>query len=104
MHWYNVLETVVKREVLEEVGLDIKNLKYLTSLAYIRPDGIPTIVASFFADYKNGNVKLCKDLTDHSWVNLEEAKNYDLIEGIYEELEMLDNLLKGNFVDEWNKK
>jgi len=103
MHWYNIFETVVKREVKEEVGLDIKNLKYLTSLSFIRPDGIPTIVASFFADYKNGNVKLCKDLTEFAWVNLKEARKYELIEGIYEELEMLDNLLKGKNTEEWKK-
>ncbi len=102
-HWYNVFETVVKREVKEEVGLEIKNLKYLTSLSFIRPDGIPTIVASFFADYKNGNVNLCKDLTEFAWVNLEEAKKYELIEGIYEELVMLDSLLKGKTFDEWKK-
>ena len=103
MHWYNVFETVVKREVKEEVGLEIKNLKYLTSLSFVRLDGVPTIVASFFADYKNGNVTLSKDLTEFVWVNLKEAKNYELIEGIYEELEMLDSLLKGKNIEEWKK-
>lgn len=104
MHWYNIFETVVKREVKEEVGLEIKNLKYLTSLSFIRPDGISTIVASFFAYYDKGEVKLSKDLTEFAWVNLEEAKNYELIEGIYEELEMLDLVLKGKSVNEWKKK
>lgn len=47
MHWYNVFENLIKREVMEEVGIEIKNLKYLTSLSFIRPDGIPTVVASF---------------------------------------------------------
>ena len=103
MHWYNIFENLIKREVMEEVGLEIKKLKYLTSLAFIRPDGVPTVVASFFADYKSGNVKLSNDLTDYAWVNLEEAKKYELIEGIYEELEMLDFHLKGNSIDEWKK-
>jgi hypothetical protein len=31
-------------------------------------------------------VKLCPALTEYAWVTLEEAKNYDLIEGIYDEL------------------
>ena len=88
---------------MEEVGLKIKNLRYLTSLAYVRPEGIPTIIASFFADYHEGDVKLCPDLTEHAWTTLEEAKDYQLIEGIYEELEMLDRLLKGKRVGEWKK-
>ena len=40
-------------------------------------------------------------MTDHAWVTIEEAKEYDLIEGIYEELEMLDNHLKGDEIKEW---
>jgi len=46
---------------------------------------------------------LSDELSDYKWVNLEEAKNYDLIEGIYEELEMLDRVLKGEETIEWSK-
>ena len=103
-HWYNIFEDLSKREVMEEVGLSIKNIKYLTSLSYIRPDNIPTVVVSFYADYDGGDVKLCPELTEHAWVSLEQAKKYDLIEGIYEELEMLNKILKGENVGFWKKK
>jgi len=102
-HWYNIFEDLLKREVKEETALKIRNIRYLTSLAYIRPDGIPTIIVSLFADYDSGDIKLCDALTDHAWVGLEESKNYGLIEGIYEELEMLDNFLKGEKLGEWKK-
>jgi hypothetical protein len=42
-------------------------------------------------------------LTDYQWVDLEEAKSYELIEGIYEEIEMLDNLLNKGQKKEWEK-
>lgn len=103
-HWYNVLETLLRREVKEETGLDIKDIKYLTSLTFIRPDGIPTVVISLFADHGVGEVKLNEESTDHAWVTLEESKNYELIEGIYEELEMLDRVLKGESVGEWSNQ
>ncbi len=105
-HWYNIFEGVLKREVLEEVGLGIKNIDYVTSMVYIREDGIPTIIVSLWAEPESENsaVKLCPALTEFAWVNLEEAKNYDLIEGIYEELEMLDRKMKGKEVREWEKK
>ena len=102
--WYNIFEHLVRREVMEETGLKIKNIKYLTSLSFIRPDNIPTVVVSFFADYDSGEVNLCSDLIDFAWVDLNESKNYDLIGGIYEELEMLDNLLKGKQDHEWKKQ
>jgi len=102
-HWYNIFETLLRREVMEETGLKIKNIRYLTSLSYIRSDNIPTIIVSLFADYNKGEIKLCPDLTEHAWVTLEEAKNYELIEGIYEELEMLDRVLKKEEAGEWKK-
>ena len=102
-HWYNVFEDLLRREVMEETGLKVKNIRSLTSLSFIRPDGIPTIITSLYADHHEGEVKLCDELTEHAWINLEEAKNYDLIEGIYEELEMLDKVLKGQPADEWKK-
>ncbi len=101
-HWYNIFEILLRREVMEETGLNIKNIRYLTSLTFIRPDGIPTIIISLFADYDSGEVKLCPELTEHAWVDIEEAKNYDLIEGIFEELEMLDAHLEGQEVGEWS--
>lgn len=103
-HWYNIFEDVLKREVLEEVGLPIQNIKYLTSLSYIRSDNIPTIIVSLFADPCEGEITLCPALTDYAWVTLEEAKTYDLIEGIYEELEMLNRVLQGKSAGTWGEK
>jgi len=102
-HWYNILEDLLKREVKEETGVNIKNIKYLTSMTFIRSDNIPVLVISLYCDYDSGEVRLSEDMTDYAWVSLEEAKNYDLIEGIYEELEMLDKILKGEDVKKWEK-
>lgn len=103
VHWYNVLEDLAKREVKEEVGLKFKNFRYLTSLTFIRPDKIPVVVLSFYADWASGKVKLSQDLTEYAWVTIKEAKNYPLIEGIYEELVMLNKVLKGKNVTKWRK-
>jgi len=103
-HWYNVLENLLRREVKEETNLEIKNIKYLTSLTFVRSDGIPVIIISLFADYDKGNVMLNSESVEHAWVSLDESKNYELIEGIYEELEMLDEHLNGKEVGEWSKK
>ena len=103
-HWYNVFEDVLQREVKEEVGTGIKNIGYVTSLAYIRDDNIPTIIVSLYGEPEGKEIKLCSALTEYAWVTLEEAKNYDLIEGIYEELEMLDKLLKEGEFSTWQRK
>ena len=102
-HWYNVVEELAKREVKEEVGLDIKNIEYVTSLVYIRSDKIPSLIMSFWAEHAESEEKivLCNALTDYRWVDIEEAKTYDLIEGIYEELEILDKKIKTGQRLEW---
>ncbi|MDO8566913.1 MAG: NUDIX domain-containing protein [bacterium] len=90
-YWYNVLEQVLRREVKEEVGLAIKNIEYVTSLATIHEDGAPSLVISCMADCESGEVMLQENETDQfAWVSLEEAKNYELIDGIYDELVMAD--------------
>lgn len=102
-HWYNVLENVLRREVKEEVGLEIKNIGYITSLVYIRPDNIPCLIISLFGEPSSEEIILAKSLTDFAWVSLDEAKKYDLIDGIYEELEILEKKLKTGETKEWKK-
>lgn len=101
--WYNIVEDLLRREVMEEVGLEIDKIQYLTSLTFIRPDNIPAFVLSMFAAYKSGEVNLGEGITDYAWVTLEEAKSYRLIPGIYEELVMLDKHLKGEKIGGWKK-
>jgi 8-oxo-dGTP pyrophosphatase MutT (NUDIX family) len=91
---YNVVDWVLRKEVREEVGLEIYQPRYLCDLVFVRPDGFPVVTLSYWAHGKDGEVKLCKDLTDFAWVTLEEAKHYDLIEGIWDELRQVDDILK----------
>jgi len=42
-------------------------------------------------------------MTEYAWVTLKQAKEYKLIEGIYEEMEMLDKVIKGKESGEWSK-
>ena len=102
-YWYNVLERTLKREVKEEVGLDIENIEYITSLATVHEDGAPSLVISCAADHTGGEVRLQEGETDaFAWVSLEEAKNYDLLDGIYEEFEMTENKRRG-IKAEWKR-
>lgn len=52
------LEECVYREVMEETGLRIKNLKYFGSQPWPYPSGI---MVGYTADYESGTIKLQKD-------------------------------------------
>ncbi len=94
-HWYHVVEKTIRREVMEEVNIDIEKPEYLLDLVFIRPDNVPTLILSYYAKYKSGDVVLDKDdMTEYKWVTAEEAKEIDLIEGILGEIEMTEKILK----------
>ena len=84
----DAIEKLLAREVKEEAGIEIeRELKYINSVAFVRPDGIPTILIKFAAKYKGGDV-VVEDgaFVDHAWVNEQEVKKYECIQGIPEEI------------------
>lgn len=92
--WYGAVTASLKREIKEETNLEVSEPKYLIDMTFIRPDNIPVVVLSFYCEYKSGKIKLDSDNTDYAWVTAEEASGYDLIEGILDEIKMVDELLR----------
>ena len=90
--------------IKEEVGVEVSNIEYLTSLATVHADGAPSLVISCLAEYTTGEITLQKEESDEfAWVNIEEAKKYNLIDGIYDELILADKKRKGIRM-EWGRK
>lgn len=102
-HWYAVLETALRREMLEETGLEIRDIGYVTSMVYMRSDTIPCLIVSLYASPTSENITLCNALTEYAWVSLEDAVHYDMVEGMYDELCMLDTYLKTGKHMVWQK-
>ena len=94
-HWYFAIDKALRREIQEETGLEVGKLSYLCDMTFLQPDGIPSVILSFYGDWRSGEVKLDEDNINFSWVTPEEAKNYDLVEGLLEEIEMAHKILKG---------
>lgn len=93
--WYYSLTNALVREVEEEVGLQIGKPQYLLDLTFIKGSSIPVLVLSYYAEYISGEVTLDDDATEFKWITADEIKHYDLIEGIDEEIRMVDKILKG---------
>ena len=93
--WYLAIEKSLRREIKEESNLEVGKVKYLLDIASIIPGHAPRIILSFYCPYQSGKVKLDEDNIDYAWITYQAAKKYDLIEGILEEIEMVDKILKG---------
>lgn len=84
--WYHVLERTLRREVKEEVGLDVDDIAYFHDVAFIRPDGVPVVVVTFSCQAHAGEVTLDEDATEYAWISAKEAGSYDFIQGIDKEI------------------
>lgn len=103
-HWYNILEKLLLREVEEEVGLKVKNIRYLLSLVYVRSDDIPTAIISLYCDYDSGEVRLSEELIEYAWITANELSKYKFVPGLREEIELVDKVLKEGKQAGWQGK
>lgn len=94
--WYNVIEPMLAQEIKEETNLKIKDCKYLTDMAFFRPDGLSVLCLSYYCKYAGNEVKLEEGMTEFAWIKptKAEVKKYDLIEGIPEEIIEVGKILQ----------
>lgn len=84
----NSVEDLLKRETREESNVEVKDdFVYLNSVTFVRPDEVPVVLVKFAARYESGDVVPEEGaFTDFAWVNAEEIKDYDCIDGVPEEI------------------
>jgi NAD+ diphosphatase len=84
------IEEAVHREVLEEVGVKIKNLKYQKSQSWPFPN---SLMLAFTAEYESGDIKVDGDeILKAKWFKKEEIIRYD------SDISISDWLIQ-NFID-----
>jgi len=86
--------STLSREIKEETNLEIEDkVCFIREYGFTRPDEIHVIGLTFGCKYKSGEVKLNSDFTDFAWISLEEAKKFNLIPDILEELQLYSSML-----------
>lgn len=58
------LESTVHREILEETGLEVKNLRYFSSQCWPFPD---SLMVGFVAEHASGTITLNDELAEAGW-------------------------------------
>jgi 8-oxo-dGTP pyrophosphatase MutT (NUDIX family) len=85
-NWDGLVEELIKREAKEESGLDVGDPRYIGSVVFLRPDNVPVVCFKYAVKYKGGQVKIPPEFDDFAWVDEEEIKKYDIIQGIDNEI------------------
>lgn len=71
----HIIENSLKREIMEEVGIEVENFKFLASRSFIRSSGHHVVGLSFTAEYKSGEARPLEDQEEVRWVTISEMEN-----------------------------
>jgi NAD+ diphosphatase len=67
------IEETVRREVMEEVGIRVKNIKYFGSQSWPFPN---SLMLGFHAEYDSGDIKIQEaELSDAQWFDFDQLPN-----------------------------
>ncbi|QQG43621.1 MAG: NUDIX domain-containing protein [Candidatus Daviesbacteria bacterium] len=86
LDWEGLVEKLIMREAKEESGLEVVDPRYIDSVVYLRPDGVPTVCFKFAVKLKKGKVKITPEFDGFAWVNSREVRGYKCIQGIQQEI------------------
>jgi mutator protein MutT len=86
--------SVLKREVLEETGLEIEDQKhYLRDFTFVRPDGHNVVGLNFLVFAKEGDVSIASDFEDYKWVSKDELLELEHLDGMGDSIEIASRLI-----------
>lgn len=80
----------VVREVKEETGLDIENVRLCGIKQFPTEDGLRYIVVLFKTDKFSGTLRSSQE-GENKWVKRQDLDKYDLVVDFYDMLEAFDN-------------
>lgn len=75
----DVLESTLRREIWEEVRLEVADISYLQSRAFVRDDGHPVVNVVFTCRHRSGRPRVDStgEITDCQWLLPEEIVEHE---------------------------
>lgn len=95
----DILERTLKREIFEEVGSEIADIKYVNSSSFVTESGVNVIDIVFLCHHKSGepNAKSTEEVDDVIWMTTSEVLAYpELPLFLKENIKLAEKILQDN--------
>ncbi|MGG4489855.1 NUDIX hydrolase [Metabacillus idriensis] len=95
----DILERTLKREIFEEVGCEVTDLKYVNSSSFVTESGINVIDIVFLCKHKSGEPypKCSQEVDDIIWLTTSEIlANTELHEYLKNNIKQAERVLQEN--------
>jgi 8-oxo-dGTP diphosphatase len=95
----DILEKTLKREINEEVGIEVSNLQYVNSSSFVTDSGIHVVDIVFLCDHVAGEpfAKSPDEVDDVIWMTTEQIlKDFNLPSYLKENIKLAEKLVNKN--------
>lgn len=93
----DILERTLIREVAEEVGIEVSNLRYVNSSSFVTESGLPVVDVVFLCDLQSGEAyaKSLDEVDEVIWMTTEQIVNHqDLPDYLKANIKLADDLVQ----------
>jgi 8-oxo-dGTP diphosphatase len=97
----DILERTLKREINEEVGIGVSNLRYVNSSSFVTDSGLNVVDIVFLCDHKSGEAfaKSPDEVDEVIWMTTQQIlNNSDMPIYLKENIKLAEQLVKNNTV------
>ncbi|QUG41905.1 NUDIX domain-containing protein [Psychrobacillus sp. INOP01] len=97
----DILEKTLKREITEEVGIEVSNLRYVNSSSFVTDSGINVVDIVFLCDHESGEAfaKSPDEVDEVIWMTTQQIlNNSNLPIYLKENIKLAEKLVNNNTV------
>jgi len=97
----DILEKTLKREITEEVGIEVSNLRYVNSSSFVTDSGINVVDIVFLCDHESGEAfaKSPDEVDEVIWMTTQQIlNNSNLPSYLKENIKLAEKLVNNNTI------